>query len=311
MKYDIKKEMKAILICSCLLFFPFTFCGNHVNGEEEIIKEEEQVKDEENEKTVSLNTSSYNLRLLTTSDTGDRSWSSRKTYADKILRKYDFDIFGTQELVLSQINDLLALNSNYNYVGVGRNDGTTTGEYCAIFYKKSKFEVLDEGTFWLSSTPNTPSKGWDAALNRIVTWVQIKEKESEKIFYFFNTHFDHQGVIARKESAKLLLEKMKEIAKDIPVICTGDFNLMPDSEPIKYLSESNYIWDARFSSETPVFGTEGTFHGYNLNQNSFNRIDYIFISKTVKVKSYGVINDDIDLNAFSSDHFPVFINATL
>lgn len=312
MKRDILIEMKAFLICCSLLFFPFpfTFCSNHANGEEEII-EKEQPGENKPEESISLNISSYNLRLLTTSDTGDRAWINRKTNAEKIIRKYNFDIFGTQELVYSQITDLLALNDNYNYVGVGRNEGTTTGEYCAIFYKKNRFDVLDEGTFWLSLTPEVPSKGWDAALNRIVTWAKIKEKDSGKIFYFFNTHFDHQGVIARKESAKLLLEKMKSIAKDIPAICTGDFNSTPDSEQIKILSESNYIWDSRFASESPIFGTEGTFHGYNLTQSAFNRIDYIFISKTVKVESYGVINDDKDLNAFSSDHFPVFIKAKL
>lgn len=271
---------------------------------------EDEVIDEP-EETISLNISSYNLRYLTTSDTGDKAWDNRKIYAEKIIRKYDFDIFGTQELVHSQITDLLALNNNYKYVGVGRDKGTTSGEYCAIFYKKDRFEILDEGTFWLSLTPEIPSKGWDAALNRITTWAKIKEKDSGKIFYFFNTHFDHQGVIARKESAKLLLTKMMIIAGDFPVICTGDFNLEPDSEPIKYLSNSNYVWDSRFCSETPIFGTEGTLHGYNLNQSTFKRIDYIFISKTVKVASYGVINDDIELNAFSSDHFPVFIKAKL
>ncbi len=321
MRLNLKREIKALLICSSLLFFPFTYCGDNVNEEEEIINEEEIIKkedkikeqpeEEESVKTISLNISSYNLRLLTSSDTQDRAWSTRKTYADKIIRKYDFHIFGTQELVLAQIKDLLALNSNYNYVGVGRDKGTTSGEHCAIFYKKNMFDLLDHGTFWLSLTPDTPSKGWDAALNRIATWAKFKEKKSGKTFYFFNTHFDHKGVLARKESAKLLLDKMKEIAKVSTVICTGDFNLTPDSEPIKLLSESKYVWDARQVSETPAFGTEGTFHGYNLKQDNFKRIDYIFISKEVKVNSYGVINDDIELNAFSSDHFPVFIKATI
>ena len=146
MKRDLKSEIKVFLICSSLLFFPFSFCGNHTNAEDEVI-ENEKPEEKEPEETISLNISSYNLRLLTTSDTGDKAWNNRKIYAEKIIRKYDFDIFGTQELVHSQITDLLALNNNYKYVGVGRNQGTTTGEYCAIFYKKDRFEILDEGTF--------------------------------------------------------------------------------------------------------------------------------------------------------------------
>lgn len=259
--------------------------------------------------TITLNVATYNLRLLTTSDTGDRAWAKRKAYAEKIISKYDFDIFGTQELVYSQITDLLALNNTYAYLGVGRNDGTNTGEFSAIFYKKEKFEIIESGTFWLSQTPEVPSKGWDASLNRICTWAKMKEKKSEKEFFFFNTHFDHVGNIARKESSKLILAKMKEIAKDMPAFCTGDFNLKPDAEALLTLANSKYVWDSKVISKTSAFGTEGTFHGYDLSIDNYSRIDYIFVTKDISVLSYGVINDDIELNAFSSDHFPVSIKA--
>jgi len=266
------------------------------------------------EEKIALNVASYNLRLLTNADTGNKSWVLRKVHAEKIISKYDFDVFGTQELVLSQITDLLALNSSYNYTGVGRDQGDTKGEHCAIFYKKDKFELLDEGTFWLSTTPDIPSKGWDASLNRICSWGKFKEKESQKEFYFFNTHFDHVGNIARKESAKLLLSKIKSIAGNQPAFCTGDFNLKPETEGMQTLIKSNVVWDTREISIDPIFGTEGTFHGYDLSKpvvEYINRIDYIFVTTKIDVQSYGVINDEIVSQTIASDHFPVFIKAKL
>lgn len=266
------------------------------------------------EEKIALNVASYNLRLLTNADIGNKAWASRKVHAEKIISKYDFDVFGTQELVLSQITDLLALNSKYSYTGVGRDQGDTKGEHCAIFYKKDKFDLLDEGTFWLSTTPNTPSKGWDASLNRICSWGKFKEKESKKEFYLFNTHFDHVGNIARKESAKLLLSKIESIAGNQPAFCTGDFNMEPDTEGMQILIKSNVVWDAREISIDPIFGTEGTFHGYDLSKpvaEYTNRIDYVFVTAQIDVQSYGVINDEIVLQTFASDHFPVFVKAKL
>lgn len=266
------------------------------------------------EEKIALNVASYNLRLLTTADMGDRSWEERKIHAEKIISKYDFDLFGIQELVKSQIDDLLALNNKYTFTGVGRNQGDTRGEYSAIFYKKDKFELLDEGTFWLSATPDIPSRGWDAALNRICSWGKFKEKESGKEFYFFNTHFDHQGNIARRESAKLLLTKIKSIAGDLPAFCTGDFNLTPETEPMQSLIKSNFIWDAREISKVRASGTLGTFHNWDLSKAPAaytNRIDYIFVTVKIDIESFRTINDDLELQTISSDHFPVFAKAKL
>lgn len=297
------------IICCLFCLFHFS-CGS--SPVEEVLPDPGPDPKPPVSEVLTLRTASYNLRMLTSSDTGNKAWAVRKDHADKIIRKYDFDLFGTQELVMSQINDLLALNEKYAYMGVGRNEGTTTGEFSAIFYKKDQFEVLDQGTFWLSQTPDIPSKGWDASLNRICTWGKFKEKESGKAFYFFNTHFDHVGTIARKESAKLILSKMKSIAGDSPAFCTGDFNLQPETEAMQTLILSKYIWDARSSSvETPA-GTVGTFHGYNIAQASYtNRIDYVFVTAQITVRSYATINDDIELQTFSSDHFPVFVKAEL
>lgn len=295
----------------CLLIgYVFISCG----GSNDLPDPEPEIPQPPTEEKIIVNVASYNLRLLTDGDAGNKAWEERKVHAEKIISKYDFDIFGTQELVKSQIDDLLALNSKYSFTGVGRNQGDTRGEYSAIFYKKDKFELLDEGTFWLSTTPDIPSRGWDAALNRICSWGRFKEKESEKEFYFFNTHFDHVGTTARSESAKLILAKMKEMAGYLPAFCTGDFNLTPETAPMQSLIKSDFIWDARTISIDPVFGTVGTYHGYNISRpiaEYTNRIDYIFVTIKIAVQSYGVINDDIDLQTISSDHFPVFVKAKL
>src|SRR5690606_13725588 len=129
-------------------------------------------------------------------------------------------------------------------------------------YKKDKFDLLDKGDFWLSETPNIPSKGWDATCcNRICSWGKFRDKESKKEFFFFNANYDHQGKVAQRESSKLILKKLKEIAGDTPVFLTGDLNVVPTEEPVQLILGSGLLWDSRHSAAQPVYGTEGTFHG--------------------------------------------------
>lgn len=187
-------------------------------------------------KPLVMNVSSYNLRMDTSSDSLN-SWSYRKDDLNSLITYHDFDIFGTQEGFYHQLQDILRLNS-YNYIGAGRDDGKQSGEHSAIFYKKDKFEVLESGNFWLSETPEIPGKGWDATCcNRICSWGKFKDIKNNKVFYFFNVHFDHQGKIAREESGKLMVEKMKSIAGDYPIIATGDFNSTEETPQIKIISE--------------------------------------------------------------------------
>jgi endonuclease/exonuclease/phosphatase family metal-dependent hydrolase len=173
---------------------------------------------------IQLVLGTYNLRLQTGSDADQRNWENRKQWVRKIVDDYDFDILSTQEGYLGQINDVVE-NKDYGYVAVGRDDGVNSGETCGILYKKARFGVEAQGTFWLSETPNAPSYGWGAEIRRICTWIKFKEKESGRIFFVFNVHYDHQSVTARDESSKLILNRIKQIAgEDIDGIkCTVGF----------------------------------------------------------------------------------------
>ena len=156
-----------------------------------------------------------------------KAWSNRIDNISNLILYNNFDIFGTQEVSPDKLKDLnKKLKEVYSYVGVGREDGNNKGEYCAIFYKKDFFTLIDSNTFWLSTTPNIPSKGWDAMYNRICTWAKFKDLRNNRELYFFNTHLDHKGKIAKNESCKLILQKIEEICPaNSNIVLTGDFNL--------------------------------------------------------------------------------------
>ncbi len=251
---------------------------------------------------------SYNVRYANEND-GENSWSLRKDYITNQFQFYEPDIFGVQEAVLEQLEYFRDHLDGYNYVGVGRDDGKTEGEFSAIFYDTNSFEVLRENTFWLSETPQKVSVGWDAAMGRICTYALFEEKESGKIFWVFNTHFDHIGEEARKESADLILAKIAEVnSEELPVILMGDFNLEPEATGISRISE--VMNDSRHFSKYQ-FGPEGTFNGFKFSEPINRRIDYIFTSKeNIEVLKYAVLTDSRD-QKYPSDHFPVFIELQL
>lgn len=251
-----------------------------------------------------VNVGSYNLRLLTTADVGVRDWENRKQWVRRIVDVHDFDVIGTQEGYISQLNDIVD-GKDYEYVAVGRDDGIATGETCGILYKKDKFTVEDKGTFWLSQTPDVPSYGWDANIRRICTWVQFKEVGSEKKFFVFNAHYDHQGNVAKLESSKLMLEKIATIAGDEVVVMTGDFNALPETEPITTLLNSEKLWDSKAVTMSPALGPEGTSYGYDLSVPPTSRIDYVLVSRHIDVLQYQVIDDDFTTQNIASDHLPV------
>lgn len=250
-----------------------------------------------------LEVASYNLRMDTPYDSLN-AWEYRKDKVNALIAYHDFDLIGTQEGFQFQLNDICRL-PNYAYVGSGRDDGKDAGEHSAIIYKTDRFEVLESGDFWLSETPDVPGKGWDATCcNRICSWAKFKEKETSKTFYFFNVHFDHQGVIAREESGKLMVEKFKEIAKDSPVISTGDYNSRPDTDQIKRIS--NYLNDSQAISQAPPYGPEGTFTRRFKNPLSKYRIDYVFVSDHFDVLKYAHLTDNDGMH-YPSDHIPVSV----
>lgn len=246
---------------------------------------------------------SYNIRLDISSD-GENQWSKRKELLTDQVKFYAPDFMGVQEALPQQMNYIDSTLTGYNFIGKGRDDGESKGEHSAIFYNADKFKLLDENTFWLSETPQKPSKGWDAAYNRICTYGLFQNKKTKRKIWVFNTHFDHVGDIARAESAKLILEKIKKINKDnLPVILTGDFNLEAESLPLQLIKKE--LDDTKKVCNGIVFGPEGTFNAFEFHKPVTTRIDYIFINRnTMEVTKFATLSDSKNCR-YPSDHFPI------
>jgi len=248
----------------------------------------------------SIKVMTYNIRLDTPADSVNQ-WPKRTNKVFDLIRKYDPDILGVQEAIHHQLLDLLKNLPQYDYVGVGRDDGKTKGEFSAILYKKERFSLLKQGTFWLSETPNVPgSKSWDAAITRVASWAKLKDKKTNKEFLSINTHFDHIGNEARRRSANLLKQKANELAKDLPVIITGDFNCTRSEPPYVTIMNPESI-----RLHDPVHGEPvGTFCGFKVNGFECRAIDYIFYTDHWTASDYKVITDN-DGTYYPSDHLPV------
>lgn len=251
----------------------------------------------------------FNIRLNVKSDSLN-AWPYRKDKAASQILFHNVHLLGVQEALHEQMVDLGNSLAQYKYAGVGRDDGKTKGEYSAIFYDTTRLNLLGSSTFWLSLTPEVPgSKSWDAAITRIVTWAKFRDMESKKVFFAFNTHFDHMGQEARRESAKLLKQKVKEIAGNEPVIITGDFNSKPSDDPIRIVTDLNdkdHFTDTKHISATPHYGPEGTFNAFTSKETDNEPIDFIFIKGKWKVLQHATLSQTWG-GRFSSDHFPVFV----
>lgn len=247
-----------------------------------------------------INIISYNIRLNVSSD-GENAWPNRKDKVKALVRFHDADILCVQEALPLQADQLLE-NTNYEREGVGREDGKRAGEFSAIYFDKSRFTKKEGGTFWLSETPDQPSKGWDAALNRICTWVRLYDQVNRKEFLVFNTHYDHIGVQARIESAKLIKKKIQEIAPTLPVVFTGDLNVTPETAAIATIK--SFLIDAKTASIEPPYGPEGTFNDFKFDSPLKDKIDYIFVNKGFRVQKFGVLSDSQNLR-YPSDHLPI------
>ncbi len=256
-----------------------------------------------------MNIITFNIRYNTPND-GVNAWPNRIEMVSGLLKFYEPDIFGFQEALVGQIEDIQNNLPEYEWFGAGRDDGKKAGEFSPIFFNKIKFILIENGTFWLSETPEKPSKGWDAALNRIVTWGKFKSKVTGKQFLVFNTHFDHIGIEARKNSAELIRKKIEEMTenKNLPVILTGDFNLTPEQEPIILIKK--FLSDSRDVTEQPPYGPVGTFTSFDWNAPMDKRIDYIFVHGGISVLKYAVLTDSKE-QRFPSDHLPVFAKVQL
>lgn len=250
---------------------------------------------------VDFNVATYNLRYDNPKD-GKNVWTARRDAMRALVRYHGFDLWGTQEGLENQLADLDTLNE-YARVGVGRDDGKQAGEHSAIFYRRERFALEDHGDFWLSSTPDKPSMGWDArCCKRLVTWAKLRDKPSGQVFVVLNAHFDHEGVVARRESARLLVERSRALAGKLPLIVLGDFNSTPDSEVVTTISAA--LRDARAISQTPAYGPLETFNDFDISKPAQERIDYVFLSPQWQVLRYAVLTDSVGAR-YPSDHFPV------
>ncbi len=247
---------------------------------------------------------SYNIRYDNNWDI-ENSWKIRRNKISQILVQYSPSIIGIQEGLLNQVQYIDSSLIDYDYVGVGRDDGKKKGEFCAIYFDTTRYVLLKNSTFWLSETPDTISVGWDAALERICTYGLFKDRITKEEFWVFNTHFDHIGVIAREKSSELILKRINKINRQsLPVILMGDFNSIPNSPSVKEIITE--LSDALQISLEKLQGPRGTFNGFNEDLPIEQRIDYIFTNK-LKVLSYTHINDRLDNNRHVSDHLPVMI----
>lgn len=250
----------------------------------------------------------FNIRLNIASDSLN-AWPYRKDNAASQILFHDVHLLGVQEALHDQMVDLKERLHRFQYVGGGRDDGKEKGEYAALFYDTARLQALASQTFWLSLTPDVPgSKSWDAAITRIVTWAKFRDRKTGRVFFAFNTHFDHLGKVARRESAKLLLQKIAAVAGTTPAVVTGDFNAVPADEPIRVVTDKQnplHLVNAKEISQTPHYGPTGTFNAFASKERDDQPIDYIFLKgKAWKVKKHATLSQTWG-GRFASDHFAV------
>ncbi len=250
----------------------------------------------------------FNIRYDNPNDL-QNAWPNRKPLVASTIRFHKIDCAGLQEALNGQLKDLETLLPEYGWLGVGRDDGKEAGEYNPIFYLKSRLKIVAQSTFWLSETPDIPgSRGWDAACNRIVTWARFEDQTTKQTFFFFNTHFDHVGEVARLKSAELVLKKTGELGGSEPVIVTGDFNCRTDDAPYHLLVSGNGkdpgLVDTLRLSRNGHYGATQSFNGFNIELDPGNIIDFIFVRGIKTVLRHGIIAELWD-GKFVSDHYPV------
>ncbi len=268
---------------------------------------------------------SYNIRYRNDEDSlRGHIWQRRCQVISDLINWERPIVWGAQEVLHSQLLDLMQHLDGYGYIGVGRDDGRTKGEYAAIFYRTDDVELIDNGHFWLNEQPDRPVKGWDAACVRICTWGHFKVRATGQEFLFFNLHMDHVGTVARRESAQLVMQRISEMAtrqqdgKPLPTILTGDFNVDQQDEIYSIFTSSGLLKDT-YEAARLRFAENGTFHGYHPERHTASRIDHIFVTLDVAVDAYAARTDaywtpqDDGQHSLRhpSDHYPIFARITL
>ncbi len=311
---QIAKKLKILAvilpIVSPSIFFPIIFIRPH------------EMPQSNPEDSLSLEIMSYNIRYAGgTERNPDDAWPIRKEFIAEYIESFDLDLFGIQEAYLKQLLYLLNNldNREYDYVGIGRDDGTLGGEIEAIIYDTAKFEYIDSDTFWLSDTPMIPSKNWDTRNYRSCTWARFEDKDTQIQFFIFNTHYSTQQCevvpCVHEKSSVLINEKISELTGDFPTILMGDFNLQNTSLAFSYLEEYG---------DKPMYDSFKEYHNgtvpFDYTTNSFRpfdpdvskkRIDYIFLSSSIEADYVETPKDIYGDNQPYSDHYPVLATITI
>lgn len=250
---------------------------------------------------------SFNIRYANEWDKENR-WEMRKDFAGEVVRNAAPDILGIQEAYRSQLDDLHTSAPGYGEVGEGR-EGGTEDEYAAIHYKKQRYDLMDSGTFWLSESPDKPSKSWGSFCNRICSWAHLKDRIMERSLYVYNTHLDHQSQEARENGVQLIMDHVKDRKSSDPVILMGDLNVTEENSVIRYIlgettqgTSDKSLVDS-FRNLHPEEQVVGTYHGFEGNPDG-KRIDYIFVSPDV-LPLKATINRIHRDGRYPSDHFPI------
>jgi len=261
--------MKKILFLALAVLFPF------------IVNAQASADD-----AIKVRWATFNIRCVSSDDYKiNCGWEQRKELVAQYLTDNGIDICGMQEVTDAQMTYLCKKLKGYGFVGVGRTDGKRKGEATPVFYRKDRFKALDKGHFWLSETPDVVgSKGWDAALERIASWVKLKDKKTGRIFMAVNTHFDHVGKVARRESAKLIMRKIQEIVGDKPAVVTGDFNVSESDEAYKTMVTNEFRMNDAYHMTDNNTGVTYTYHDYcRVPAEKAHKIDFIFITPGIRV----------------------------
>ena len=257
-----------------------------------------------------LRVGTFNIRNSGAKD-GENAWPKRRTLFIDTVRKADPDIVGFQEVLPDQQADLVAGLADYGAIATFRDDGKTHGEASSVFYRKSRFDLVESGTFWLSETPEVVgSFGWDAACTRLCTWARLKDRINGRIVLAANTHFDHVGEKARVNSSKLIAERLSKLANDAAVVLTGDFNAV-ETEPVYAAlldaAKANGLpfTDAYRSVHPKIDPNEASVHWFK-DERKGMRIDWIFCSPQFVAVDSEIDRSKSDDGRLPSDHFPIW-----
>ena len=261
------------------------------------------VSDAKSKAPARVTVMSYNIRLGVANEKDYlNGWVYRQGATPIMIAMEKPDVFGVQEAFRFQMDYILTNCPDYAAYGIGRDDGVDKGEIMGIFYNKKRLKMLRHGTFWLSETPDRPSRGWDARCKRTATWALLKDKASGKKFYFVNTHLDHRGKTARAKGLTLIVDRIREInPKGFPMVLTGDFNVRPEDPCLQSL-------DGRMESARDIAvktDRKGTFNAFTEREEYTGIIDYIYVSDWSRVLSYATLDKHYGGVKFISDHFPI------